>query len=66
MYFTEASTFLTLGKLSRTHEAYEADLVRLTDKLTEIPTIRDTYIVPTQSSGSSPDVDSGSTAEVAP
>lgn len=46
MYFPEASVFLTLGKLSRTHEAYEADLVRLTEKLTDIPAIRAAYIKP--------------------
>ncbi len=57
MYFTEASTFLTLGKLSRTHDAYEADLVRLTEKLTEIPIIRTTYIAPTQSTTTSQKAD---------
>jgi quercetin dioxygenase-like cupin family protein len=41
MYFTSPSSFLTLGKLSRTHEAYEADLVRLTARLTDIPEIRE-------------------------
>lgn len=46
MYFTEPSMFLTLGKLSRTHEAYEADLVRLDKKLTDIPEIRARYIQP--------------------
>lgn len=44
MYFPEPSSFLTLGKLSRTHEAYEADLVRLTAKLTDIPEIRERYL----------------------
>jgi quercetin dioxygenase-like cupin family protein len=44
MYFTEPSVFLTLGKLSRTHEAYEADLVRLTEKLTDIPAFRERYL----------------------
>jgi len=44
MYFTEPSVFLTLGKLSRTHQAYEADLVRMPEKLTDIPAIRARYI----------------------
>lgn len=43
MYFPEPTTFLTLGKLSRTHEAYEADLVRLADKLSEIPEVAQTF-----------------------
>jgi quercetin dioxygenase-like cupin family protein len=41
MYFTLPSLFLTLGKLSRTHDAYEADLVRLENKLTDIPEIHE-------------------------
>jgi quercetin dioxygenase-like cupin family protein len=50
MYFTQPTTFLTLGKLSRTHEAYEADLVRLTKKLCDIPEIRSRHIEPHESS----------------
>lgn len=46
MFFPEPTTFLTLGRLSRTHDSYEADLVRLTERLTEIPSIRDQYIHP--------------------
>lgn len=41
MYFTEPTTFLTLGRLSRTHQDYEADLVRLEERLTDIPAIHD-------------------------
>jgi quercetin dioxygenase-like cupin family protein len=44
MYFTQRTEFLTLGKLSRTHDAYEADLVRLTERLTDIPEVRSKYI----------------------
>lgn len=40
MYFTQDSVFLTLGKLSRTHDAYEKDLVRLIDRLVDIPAIK--------------------------
>ena len=41
MYFTQDSVFLTLGKLSRTHDAYEKDLVRLIDRLVDIPAIKE-------------------------
>jgi quercetin dioxygenase-like cupin family protein len=48
MYFTEDSVFMTLGKLSRTHEEYEKDLVRLVDRLIDIPSIKN-YIKTIQS-----------------
>ena len=41
MYFVKDSLFLTLGRLSRTHDSYEKDLVRLTEKLTDIQSIRE-------------------------
>jgi quercetin dioxygenase-like cupin family protein len=41
MYFLQDSVFLTLGKLSRTHDAYEKDLVRLIDRLVDIPSIKE-------------------------
>ncbi|AGX88154.1 hypothetical protein [Candidatus Symbiobacter mobilis] len=43
MVFLEPSEFLTLGKLSRTHAAYEADLVRLDVKLSELSAVRAAY-----------------------
>lgn len=41
MYFIKDSVFLTLGKLSRTHDEYEKDLVRLIDRLVDIPAIKE-------------------------
>ncbi len=41
MYFSMDSVFLTLGKLSRTHDAYEKDLVRLIDRLVDIPAVQE-------------------------
>ena len=46
MYFTQDTVFACLGKLTRAQDAYEADLVRLEKKLSEIPMIRATYIDP--------------------
>lgn len=40
MYFTMDTIFLTLGGLSRTHEDYENDLVRLTNRLTDTAPLR--------------------------
>jgi quercetin dioxygenase-like cupin family protein len=40
MYFITDSIFMTLGKLSRTHDAYEQDLVRLVNRLVDLPSIQ--------------------------
>jgi quercetin dioxygenase-like cupin family protein len=50
MYFREPTTFLTFSrpKFDRSQKSYEADLVRLDQKLSEIAIIRATYIDPPQ------------------
>ena len=40
MYFTKDSVFMTLGKLSRTHDSYEQDLVRLINRLVDLPSVQ--------------------------
>ncbi len=40
MYFLEKSVFVTLGGLSRTHESYESDLVRLVSRLVDLPSVK--------------------------